>query len=86
MLCSVDTMSGSEAALQGPPRDVYSSVHRPFIHRLIHSVDEAVYSTRWGSIGSEYPGRMSPCTQTNMSAKPPLAVHQMRHQHGATYV
>ena len=36
-------------------RDVYSSVHRPFIHRLIHSVDEAVDSTRWGSIGSEHP-------------------------------
>ena len=40
---------------RGRFRDVYSSVHRPFIHRLIHSVDEAVDSTRWGSIGSEHP-------------------------------
>ena len=71
---------------RGRFRDVYSSVHRPFIHRLIHSVDEAVDSTRWGSIGSEHPGCMSSCTQTNMSAKPPSTVHQMRHQHGATYV
>lgn len=39
---------------RGRFRDVYSSVHRPFIHRLIHSVDEAVDSTRWGSIGSEH--------------------------------
>lgn len=55
MLCSVDTIPGSETAFQGPPRDVYSTVYRPFIHRLIHSVDEAVDSTRWGSIGSEHP-------------------------------
>lgn len=30
-------------------------MYRPFIHRLIHSVDEAVDSTRWVSIGSEHP-------------------------------
>lgn len=40
---------------RGRFRDVYSTVYQPFIHRLIHSVDEAVDSTRWGSIGSEHP-------------------------------
>lgn len=40
---------------RGRFRGVYSTVYRPFIHRLIHSVDEAVDSTRWGSIGSEHP-------------------------------
>lgn len=68
-------------ALRRPSRGRFRgcclSVYRPFIHRLIHSVDEAVDSTRWGSIGSEHPGCMSSCTQTNMSAKPPSTVHQM---------
>lgn len=56
--CSQAPLTGFQALrrpYRGRFRDVYSSVYRPFIHRLIHSVDEAVDSTRWGSIGSEHP-------------------------------
>ena len=86
MLCSVDTMSGSETALQGPPRDVYSTVYRPFIHRLIHSVDEAVDSTRWGSIGSEHP-RVHVLMYTDEHVgEAPISSPPDEHVQGATYV
>lgn len=71
---------------RGRFRDVYSTVHRPFIHRLIHSVDEAVDSTRWGSIGSEHPRVHVPMHTDEHVGEASINGPPDEHVHGATYV